>query len=112
MPAHAHKLIYVTACEMAHELYDTMMSDNLWYETWKKSNPGLGPRQLEARFVAKNVSVLLPQARHTLAGMLGNPAVPEDQKVQISEALILDHQLRGGVRRTVSAHAILNRRDN
>ena len=97
MPAHAHKLIYVTACEMAHELYDTMMSDNLWYETWKKSNPGLGPRQLEARFVAKNLSVLLPQARHTLAGMLGIPAnapIRTLEKRQYVAAVCLHEELR------------------
>jgi hypothetical protein len=93
--AGAHKLVAETAMAMAHELYDTLMSDNLWYEAWTAQNPGLGPKALEARFCAKNQQRLLPGARATLAGLLREPIDP-GQKEVIMEALLLDATLRVG----------------
>lgn len=96
MTAHAHKLVHETAVAMAHELYDTLMHDNRWYSRWKKQNPDLGPKALEARFVAKNTAKMLPQARATLAKMLGMSGYDEKTKETIYEALILDKQLQRG----------------
>jgi|SRR5262245_43718880 len=93
--AHAHKLVHATAVAMAHELYDTMMHDNEWYRIWKLQNPELGAKELEERFVAKNLSRLLPQARATLAAMLRNPG-NEHLKEEIYEALVLDATLIRG----------------
>jgi hypothetical protein len=94
--AHAHSLVHQTTVEMAHELYDTMMSDNAWYDLWKSQNPGLTPRGLADRFVARNLSKLLPQARAVLAGMLGNPMTDPATKDQIYAALTLDNTLLRG----------------
>lgn len=99
---HCHKLVLTTAVEMAHELYATLMSDNRWYTRWKKLNPDLvnGPvadtRELEERFVARNVAKLVPQARIALAKCLASPALDEQQKSIIYEALMLDKSLMRG----------------
>lgn len=93
--SHAHWLVRNTAVEMAHELYDTMMTDNEWYKVWKKQNPGLDKSELETRFVERNLSQLLPQARATLAGML-RTTVDERLKEEIYQALILDATLVKG----------------
>lgn len=95
--AHAHKVVLDMAIEMAHELYSTMMSDNQWYDHWKRANPRIAkqPRQLEARFVQKNLALMLPQARAMLAGALSrttDPALAET----IYEALLLDNTLTRG----------------
>ena len=96
---HAHFMVKETAEAMAHELYDHMMQDNAWYSAWKMQNPETTAGELETRFVARNLSALLPQARATLAGML-NPAMgadlTEDQKERILEALTLDATLIRG----------------
>lgn len=97
--AHAHKLVKETAEAMAHELYDTMMKDDFWYNYWKKANPRIAsqPRQLELAFVRKNLSKLLPQARATLAQMLRDTH-DESLKETIYEALLLDATLVRGRR--------------
>jgi len=92
----AHKLIVETAKGMAHELYDTMMSDNIWYAAWKARFPGLGPKALEAKFVVLNTAKLLPQARATLVHMLTLTSTDEATKAIISDALIDDVGLRQG----------------
>lgn len=93
LKAHAHPMIAQLANEMAHELYDTMMEDNLWYEMWKFQNTGITSAQaLESRFVRKNIEKLLPQARATLAGMLATN-IPEELKEQIHNALVMDKTL-------------------
>lgn len=92
---HAHKLVHETAVAMAHELYDTMMQDDIWYGIWKQRNPGANKKKLEEVFVAKNLSGLLPQARATLAGMLRTTA-DETLRDQIYDALVLDATLLKG----------------
>lgn len=99
MTAHVHKLLRETAQSMCHALYDTLMHKNEWYDEWKRQNPGLGAKALEARFVAKNWGTLVEGARATLAGMLGMP-YPEALKEQIYEALLLDRTLRRGRQHT------------
>lgn len=81
--------------EMAHELYDTMMHQDVWYRMWKFQNPGLDRAQLEERFVDKNLSIMLPQARAVLAKMLANASDPK-LKEEIYEALVLDATLIRG----------------
>lgn len=93
---HAHKLVRETAVAMAHELYDTMMTDNEWYRLWKAQWPDEDGKQLELRFVAKNLSRLLPQARAVLAQMLRSPGTNEGMKEEIYEALVLDNTLIRG----------------
>lgn len=90
-----HKLIMVTAIEMCHELYETMMTVNTWYDAWKKQNPGASAKAMQARFVRKNLVFVVPQARATLAGMLAMPIDPK-QKEEIYEALLLDSTLTQG----------------
>ena len=93
---HAHKLVWATAVEMAGALYEEMMRDNFWYESWKVRNPGIVGEQLQLRFVAKIAPTLLPDARATLATMLARPDIADDQKTAIHEALLLDRQLPKG----------------
>lgn len=92
---HVHRLIAVTAIEMAHELYASIMTDNAWYTHWKNQHPGASPRALERLFVKRNVEGLVPQARATLAAMLGTN-IDERQKEEIMECLVLDNTLRRG----------------
>ena len=93
---HAHKLVYEQAREIAHILYDEMMTNNPQvYDEWKKQNPELGSKALEARFVAKTTPKCLPAARATLAGMLNLP-IDEGLKETIHEALVLDNTLLRG----------------
>lgn len=107
MPVAAHRLVLVTAREMAGELYETMMSDNEWYSRWREANPGLGSRALEARFIAKNLAQLFPQARAALAASLRSPNLSEADKEVIMEALVLDSTLRQGRGPRVRAHQVL-----
>lgn len=97
--AYAHRTIRDTAVAMAHELYDTMMTDNVWHKAWKSANPDAGAKALESRFVNKNLPRLLPFARATLGQMLGNPTTPEVLKNQIYEALLGDNILTYGRKR-------------
>src|SRR5258707_606581 len=93
---YAHKLIVETAVGMAHELYDTMMQDNAWWEQWKRQNPGASRKTMERRFVNKNISLLVPQARAALARCLAPgqaQGLTDAQRDEIVEALCLDNQL-------------------
>lgn len=93
--SHAHWMVRDTAVAMAHELYDTMMSDDKWYRMWKFQNPGLTAKALEQAFVDKNLGILLPQARATLAKMLRTSTDTKTQEA-IYEALTLDATLVRG----------------
>jgi hypothetical protein len=92
---HAHKLVYETARKLAHELYDTLMQDQVYYTEWKRQNPDLGAKALEARFVVKNTHRCLETARATLAVMLRGP-IDSPLKQDIYEALCLDAALVRG----------------
>ncbi|HKU51988.1 MAG TPA: hypothetical protein VJQ25_05945 [Nitrospira sp.] len=96
MPAHVHLKVANIAKEMAGELYETMMGDNEWYDSWKKRWPNFNSRKLEAKFIEKNWPRLVGQARATLAGMLTNPAYPEGMKEDIFTALCQDSSLKLG----------------
>lgn len=93
--AHAHKLVAETARAAAHELYDTLMSSNEVRAAWRKQNEGLSERELELRFVNKNLQRCLPVARATLAMLLRQATDPALQST-IYEALCLDAQLVRG----------------
>lgn len=93
---YGHKLVVDTAVQMAHELYDSMMMQNQWWEEWKQLNPDASRYTLEKRFVEKNLPLLVPQARAALAKCLAPgqaPGLTERQKEEIAQALILDNQL-------------------
>lgn len=93
--SHAHYRVYETAVEMGHQLYDHMMMDNQWYAQWRAANPELKGQALEARFVAKNLRLLLPQARAAMAALL-RTTNDEVMKEEIYEALCLDATLVKG----------------
>ena len=94
---HAHKLVRETAIAMCGELYDTMMQDNEWYDCWKRANPGANSRELFKRFLARNLSKLLPQARAAMTQILRTSA-DEQLKESVYEALLLDATLVRGRR--------------
>lgn len=93
--SHAHKLVKETAVAMAHELYDTLMQDDRWYQVWKRKTPHMTAKQREQAFIDRNLGRLLPQARATLAQMLRSTADVELQNT-IYEALLLDATLVRG----------------
>jgi hypothetical protein len=78
----------------AGELYESMMGNDTFYRTWKKQNPGMGPKQLEARFIEKNWGSCLEFARATLTVMLTRPDVEEKVKEEIMVILEQDQALR------------------
>lgn len=101
--AHCHRLVAETAKSAANELYDTLMSENRYYEAWKKKNPGASAAALRSRFVTRNWGKCIPVARATLAHMLSKP-IDEVQKELIMEALVLDNTLLYG---RANPHTIL-----
>lgn len=96
MPGHCHKLVAKIAREAAGEHYELLMQVNPLFDSWKAQNPGLGPKALEARFVATKWGLYVEFARATLAHMLTRPDIDEGLKEDIMEALVLDATLRRG----------------
>lgn len=91
---HCHPMIRATAIEMAGELYDLMMKNNVQWEQWKKLNPECKSlAEYEIRFLELKWPELVEDARTTLAGILGTNA-PEDLKLSIHDALVKDQGLR------------------
>lgn len=92
---HVHKMIRATAIDMAAELYKNVMHDNAIYAHWKRLCPELTPTLCEFLFIDMIWPKLVPQARATLASMLGpgNANVSEEMKQQIYHALIEDNAL-------------------
>ncbi len=91
---HCHPLIRATAIEMAGDLYDLMMKNNVQWDEWKKLNPDCQTlAQYEIRFLELKWPELLEDARTTLARMLGGNA-SEELKVAIHDALVKDNALR------------------
>jgi hypothetical protein len=98
---HAHRLVVSTAIEMAHEMYDMLMLDNEQWGNWKARYPSYNAKQLEAKFCVLMLPQVLPQARATLAGMLGRGDISEHMKSEIYEALLADNTLTHGRRRPI-----------
>lgn len=92
---HTHPLIRATAIEMAGDLYDLMMKNNVQWAEWKRMHPELGNNlaALEIRFLELKWPELIEDARATLAGMLARP-VAEELKIEIHDALVKDNPLR------------------
>lgn len=91
---HCHPLLRATAIEMAGDLYDLMMKNNLQYAEWKKLHPDLKTAgELEIRFLELKWPELLEDARATLAQMLSGNA-SEELKTTIHDALVKDNALR------------------
>ena|SRR5215471_1481642 len=89
-----HVGVMKVAQAAAGELYENVMSNNAYYEAWKKQNPGLSSKQLESRFIAKNWVKCIEIARATLVEMLRRPDISEDVKDGIMEILEGDYELR------------------
>ena len=94
--AHCHKVIRKVAMEAAGELYERLMGDDQFYDAWRNQNPGLSPKQLETRFIAKNWGKCIDFARASLACMLSRPDVADSLKEDIVEVLTLDATLIRG----------------
>ncbi len=105
MKAACHKEIRSVAQAAAGELYDSLMSaSNELFLEWQRQNPGLSPKALESRFIAKNWPKCIDFARGTLAHMLTRPDISEDSKEHILEILILDNSVPVG--RTPPSRAV------
>jgi len=107
---HCHPLIRVTAIEMAGELYDLMMKNNVQWQEWKNLHPELEGNlaELEIRFLELKWPELLEDARTTLAGLLATN-VSEELKIKIHDALVKDNSLR--MARLARAQAQVANRD-
>lgn len=92
---HAHKLVAECAHELAHIVFDNLMSNDAIWTEWKRQHPGATRKGLESIFVKRYVAQCLPAARATLGGMLAQP-YDEDLKDRILEALIADKTLIAG----------------
>ena len=106
---HTHPLIRATAIEMAGELYDLLMKNNVQFAEWKRMHPDLSsPAELEIRFIELKWPELIEDARTTLARMLAGNA-SEELKMTIHDALVKDNPLR--LRRMERARSAVANRD-
>lgn len=106
---HCHPLLRATAIEMAGDLYDLMMKNNVQYAEWKRMHPDLkSAGELEIRFLELKWPELIEDARTTLAGMLAGNA-SEELKIQIHDALVKDNPLR--LARMARAQSVAANRD-
>ena len=108
MTAHCHKMLRKVAQELAGQLYEMLMSDNVLFEEWKKGNPGLSMKALEVRFIAKFWGKCLGEARATLALLLRDQTLPDQVKEDIMEALVLDASLTRGRQGQVRMRSLLD----
>lgn len=95
-----HAKIAEVARAAAGELYESMMGDNIFYDEWKKQNPGCNAKELEERFIRKNWGSCIDFARTTLTIMLTKDDIAEEMKEEIMRILEQDQVLRN--RRVVS----------
>lgn len=89
-----HVRIADVAKAAAGELYERQMGDNLFYEEWKRQNPGATPKQLEERFIKRNWGKCIDFARKTLTMMLTRDDIAESMKDEIMVILEQDQILR------------------
>jgi hypothetical protein len=75
-----HKMIADVAKGCAGEHYEELARDDRFYKRWPKPKA----------FIAHNWRLYVDIARTILAGMLGNPEIPEKRKELIHGALLLD----------------------
>lgn len=88
LQVNAHYRVADLCVAMAQEVYEESAKS---YNGWYKKHPD------RAKFIRDCAPTLREHARRTLAEMLGRRDVPEDQKLEIYEALMLDGTLpRGG----------------
>ena len=93
---HAHELVVRTAKDMAHELYDQVMSgDNTLYAGWREQCEELTPKKAEELFVQMMYPKLIEQARAVLGQMLGNSTYAHLHET-LYDALQKDYLLRAG----------------
>lgn len=93
--AHAHRQVARTAKALAAEMYDKFMHDDALAAAWRAKNPGATPRELELRFVRRNLAKCLPVARAIMAQILVTSS-DDALKRSIHEALVLDRSLIRG----------------
>lgn len=92
-----HVRVREVARAAAGELYESVMSNNVYFDAWKKQNPGLSGKALENAFIERNWGSCIDFARKTLTIMLTRPDVPEKMKDEIMEILAQDQVLRNKV---------------
>lgn len=92
----AHELVASTAKEMAACWYEEAAHDNDFYKYYPKQKV----------FIKREWHRFIHHARHTLAEMLGNPAVSEWQKEQIHEALLKHASLPGNIDKRAAKRVI------
>lgn len=95
--AHCHKKVAEVAKACAGGFYESIMgADNDIYRAWRAKHPGMGPKALERRFVARYWGDCIPMARATLARLLTSPTIDPGMKEEIMEILTLDATLIRG----------------
>lgn len=89
-----HAKIAEVARAAAGELYESMMSNNVFFDEWRKQNPGCSPKELEDRFIRKNWGQCIDFARSTLTLMLTRDDIEEAMKEEIMVILEQDQLIR------------------
>lgn len=91
---YAHKEVVEVAKGIAHELYNSMMQNNVTWAVWQKFCEDLARPAMEEEFVRLAWPHLLDDARTMLARLLGMPG-KEHLKEQIHDVLVKDNLIRG-----------------
>lgn len=91
---YAHKEVVAVAKGMAHELYNSMMQNDITNAVWKRFCEDLHRKDHEEEFVRLAWPHLLDDARTMLARLLGMPG-REHLKKEIHDVLMKDDLIRG-----------------
>lgn len=89
-----HAKIAEVARAAAGELYESLMSNNVFYDEWRRQNPGCNKKELEDRFIRKNWGNCIDFARTTLTIMLTRDDIDKGMKEEIMRILEQDQLLR------------------
>ena len=96
---HCHPMVANTALDLILAAYEDLMGNNVLYAEWKASYPGASDKLLQTKWIERNWGRGVEAARATLAKMLNPqmcPALDEDARERIHEALVLDNSLKMG----------------
>ena len=78
-------------------MYQSLMSNDMYYRVWREQNPGANAQQLEKRFIDRNWPKCIEFARATLVEMLKRPDISEEMKEDIMDILEKDQSLQGKI---------------
>ena len=96
---HVHPMVADAAVAIVMESYDALMHHDANWAFWKAQHPGANAKKLEAAYLDHNWGKAVSAAREALARCLVPslaPALSENDRERIHEALVLDASLKMG----------------